>query len=288
MLQSGKQSAASYTIASYLKEKYSISADYIASSLGDNFDIAVVAGSGFADYFGEYASLGELDYSEIPNLPQTSVLGHCGKLCKIEVAGKAVLLFSGRFHLYEGRTVEEICSISIISHLLGIPKMIFTNAAGGLNPNYKVGDAMLIRDTINLLYRDVSALFESRTAAISAREAFPKNIFSLNWIEKWVAKLVQSSIPFQEGVYLSTSGPSYETPAEIRFFRRLGATAAGMSTVLEAAAASRLGIDCVGLSLITNTLSEVNTSKLSHNDVIEASKDSANKIKKIIELAISD
>lgn len=258
--------------------KFEAAVDYISQILDYDADYAIVAGSGFADYFRDHNILGKVKYSDIPNMPETSVAGHCGELHLIEIGGKNCYLFSGRFHLYEGRDVEEICSIAIISQLLGVKIMLFTNAAGGLNPRFEVGDPMIINDTINLLYKSEAKLFVDNS---------PVEIFSSELLLKWKQQLIENAISFNEGVYLSTCGPSYETPSEIRLFRALGADAAGMSTVLEAATASKLGIKCLGLSLITNLLSEVDTLQLSHNDVIEASQKSSDKIRKIIELFVN-
>lgn len=260
-------------------EKYQSSANFIKNHIHKNINYAIVAGSGFGDFFTDYNKILSIDYQNIPNFPLPTVLGHSGKLLLLEIAGKNCLIFSGRFHFYEGFSVEEVAAPSILSHLLNVQKIIFTNAAGGLSPIFNVGDCMLIRDTINLLYKSDIVLF-----SISHKL---KEIFSDEWNEKLKDVLTTNGISFKEGVYLSTTGPTYETPAEIRFFRRIGADCVGMSTIVEASVARRLEMKVLGISLITNKLHDVRTSSLSHDDVIEASNKSAALVKTIIEKAVS-
>lgn len=262
-------------------EKYDRTAEYLQEQNIGKLDTAIVAGSGFADFFDNWEILQSIDYIDIPSMPKPGVAGHSGKLLIAKVGEKRCLLFMGRSHLYEGRTVDEICALSIISHLLGIRSIIFTNAAGGLSPLLNLGDAMLINNTINLLYKSESEIFTEKQRADN-----PKSIYSAKWLKAFKNKAVQDGIHFREGVYLSTSGPSYETPAEIRFFRKLGADAAGMSTVLEAGAAARLGMRCIAISLITNCLKEVRTQKVSHEDILEVSIKAKPEMSRLLNLAV--
>jgi len=255
--------------------RYKPSADFISNKFQTKIDIGIVAGSGFGEFFSDYELLGEINFKEIPNFPQTTVEGHSGKLLLLNIMGKTCLAFCGRFHIYEGYNPVDIASQSIVSFLLGIERMIFTNAAGGINHYFQVGDCVLIRDTINMLYHSDGELFVEYSKT--------HKIFSSVWIDNITKILLTKQIPFQEGTYLSTTGPSYETPAEIRFFRLLGADCVGMSTILEASVAKKLGINAIGLSLITNKLYEVHPRKVSHNEVIEAGKIAVPKIKSIIE-----
>lgn len=259
-------------------EKYSKSAEFVNNYFLNKIHTAIIAGSGFGELFDSNSLLGEISYSQIPNFPQPTAEGHRGKLLFVEIGSKLCMVFSGRFHFYEGFSIEEVASLSILSSLLGIEKMIFTNSAGGLNQFYNVGDCVIIRDTINLLYRSEACLFQSYN--------IKQNIFSSCWCDKLTKKLSDRKIPFQEGIYLSTLGPSYETPAEIRFFRRIGADCAGMSTIIEAKVASQLGIENLAISIITNKLVEVATSSISHEEVLIESKKALPIAKKIIEEAV--
>jgi len=260
-------------------EKYSKSAEFVNKYFPNKIHTAIVAGSGFGELFEGNCLLEEISYSQIPNFPQPTAIGHKGNLIFVEIANKLCMVFSGRFHFYEKFSVGEVASVSILAGLLGIDKMIFTNAAGGLNQFYNVGDCVIIRDTINFLYKSEACLFQTYE--------IKQDIFSRSWNNKLIKKLTDSKIPFQEGVYLSTSGPTYETPAEIRFFRRIGADCVGMSTIIEAKVASQLGIDNLGISLITNTLVEVATSVISHDEVLIASRKALPVAKKIIEEAVN-
>ena len=267
------------TLRKEILEKYTKSAEFVHQHFPRKIHTAIVAGSGFGELFEGKNLLREIPYLQIPNFPQPTAAGHKGSLLFVEIADKLCMVFSGRFHFYEGFRVEEVASVSILAGLLGIDKMIFTNAAGGLNQFYNVGDCVLIRDTINFLYRSEACLF-------SAYE-IKEEIFSIIWNDKLTKKLEEVKIPFNEGVYISTIGPSYETPAEIRFFRRLGADCVGMSTIIEAKVASQLGIESLGISLITNKLVEVATSSISHDEVLIASRKALPVAKRIIEEAVN-
>ncbi len=267
-------------------EKYQISADYILSRLTEKPELAIIAGTGFSDFFENENILLGINYSDIPYFPQPTVAGHSGRLLLIELSGKFCLVFMGRFHVYEGAAIDEIASPAIVSHLMGINLIIFTNAAGGLNPNIALGEAMIIHSTINFLNRDTSGLFISLPHSGENNVFSNEELFSSEWQEKIKIETINARVVFHEGVYLSTTGPSFETPAEIRFFRKLGADAAGMSTILEAQAANRLGMECLGLSLVTNCLSETHTSEVSHEDILLVSQKAKPHTKKLLEIAI--
>jgi len=243
----------------HIIEKYSQTADFIKKNFEKKIKVSIVAGSGFAVFFDVAKLICEYDYNDIPNLPRPNVEGHFGKLKLVRFANHNCLLFLGRTHFYEGAAVEEVSSFSIISSMLGIDNIILTNAAGGLNRDFRIGDAMIANDFINFLYRSSSELFQ-----IDA--IYQKNsILSKKWIDCVRKELIQAGLRFSEGVYLSTLGPSYETSAEIRFFKKLGADAAGMSTIIEAEVAAKLGLNVLAVSLITNLLNEYHTTQISHD-----------------------
>jgi purine-nucleoside phosphorylase len=250
------------------------SAEYISSKYNEKADAALVAGSGYCDSLPDYQELLRISYSEIPDFPVSSVEGHSGDLMIVKIGGKKILIFSGRFHIYEGYEIPQIISPVLICKHLNISNMIFTNAAGGLNPLYKTGDIMMITRTINFQNRGIVTGIE--------RKKFNSDI----WLEEAERRAIEHSINIHKGCYCGVTGPNYETKAEIGMFRKLGADAIGMSTVLEIAAAEASGISSLGISLITNVLSNTVTRKLSHKEVLQAGEKSRQNIKKIILSAI--
>lgn len=272
---------------SFLKRKilsrYTKSALYILEKLDVIPDQVLIAGSGIADVF-EKDAYDELNYSEIPGMPIPSVEGHGKKIILTEVSGKVLLIFTGRFHLYEGRTAEEVISLTILSKLIGCKNIIITNAAGGLDVNYKPGDIMIINDIINFTGKRIYEHFNLGTFIGKVSNPY---LCDQELLQSYKNTLVENKLNYQIGTYLGVTGPSYETAAEVRMFRAMGANAIGMSTVLEMHTAKLLDMNVIGLSLITNSLAEINTKKLHHQEVIDVAMESKPKLKKFIELATS-
>ncbi len=264
----------------HILKNYSETANFIKENFSEKIDISIVAGSGFANYFDNATELIAFNYNFLPRIPKPKVEGHNGILKIVNFGGKCCLLFLGRTHFYEGSSVDEVASFSIISHLLGAKSIILTNAAGGLNPNFQIGDAMLNNDFINLLFRSSAEVFDDEYLMNRT------NILSNDWSVQVKNEIVNSGKKYVEGVYLSTLGPSYETPAEIRSFRRLGADAAGMSTIIEAEVAAKLGLNVLSISLITNILNEVQTAQISHDEIIDASIFAKENMQSILEIAV--
>ncbi len=230
-------------------------------------EIGLILGSGlgfFADDRIEVA--GRLPYEDIEGFPVSTVPGHAGQFVYGELHGKRVLCMQGRFHYYEGYTMAQLTLPIRLMHRVGVKTLIVTNAAGGLNRDFSPGDFMLINDHINffgtnpligpcsedeLRFPDMSAVYDSEL-----REG----------LREWAAVNGQD---LQEGVYLATTGPSFETPAEIRAFATLGADAVGMSTVPEAIVARQLGLRVLGISCITNAAAGISQEPLTHEEVFE-------------------
>ena len=238
-------------------EKFQKSIDYIMSEIGNDIDFSFVAGSGLSSLSNELNIIKELNYNDIPGLFGSTVKGHSGTLQLVNNNGIKCLFFSGRVHLYEGFSVIDTLFPVIISYLLGIKNIVITNAVGGLNIHFKVGDLMIIESTINLMGMHII-----NDLNISKQEKKLNNDF------KTICQ--KNRIDFTSGVLATVTGPTYETPAEIRAFRSLGADAMGMSTTLELLAAEQLNLNTLGISLITNKLKETSTLSLSHDDVILA------------------
>jgi purine-nucleoside phosphorylase len=263
-------------------EKYQSAADVLISEFGNLPKTAVIAGSGIAATLDNTKIVNEIPYSKLPNLPNTTVFGHSGNVLLYNSGNSSAIIFSGRFHYYEGRTIDEICSLVILSYLSGIKRIVFTNAAGSLNPRNKPGDIMIIEDTIDFMFHKSENIFyDNHKSSDHIIIAENKEIFSKNIKNQ----LIQNNIPYKQGVYAAVTGPNYETRAEIRMLRKLGADAVGMSTVPEINATKALGLDYIAFSLITNSAKEVKQN-VSHDEVINEANKSSGKIRSIIEICI--
>lgn len=252
----------------HILEKFTPAADFLLKLLKESPDVAFVAGSGIGEALENCGEiLQKISYNEIPGFKTSGALGHKNEILLLKTGGKNVLVFSGRFHLYEGLSLDEVVASVAISHLLKIRNIILTNAAGGLQPGFKTGDIMLIDDIVNLTFRFFKNTFKSNSVNLFKTS---DGYFLKSWREKIARNLTEQKIGFKEGTYISVTGPNYETPAEIGAFRKLGAQAVGMSTIHEAQFAAILGMNIAGCSLITNTLQETASSKVTHDEVLEA------------------
>jgi purine-nucleoside phosphorylase len=241
-------------------------ADALAAALGRDHEVAVVMGSGWApaaDAFG--AAAASIGIGSLPGFAAPTAVGHGGEVRSVRVGDRKVLLFLGRTHLYEGRGVAPVVHGVRTAVAAGVRTVILTNAAGGVNPAYGVGQPVLLSDHINLTATSplVGATFVDLTDLYSARL-------------RALAKEIDPTLP--EGVYAAFPGPHYETPAEIRMCATLGADVVGMSTALEAIAAHAAGAEVLGLSLVTNAAAGVTGEKLDADEVIAAGKASAGRL----------
>jgi purine-nucleoside phosphorylase len=232
--------------------------------------VGVILGSGLGDVVDGIEIETAIPYGEIPGAKASNVAGHAGRLILGRAGKVPVAVMQGRIHYYEGHEMPEVMFLSRLVGKLGIEQMIVTNAAGGVNTSYKAGDLMLISDHINFM--GVSPLRGPNIDDLGLR--FPDMSFAypreLRAVAKEAAKEI--GLKLQEGVYLALSGPTYETPAEIRAFRTLGADAVGMSTVPEVIAMSHMNIPCLGISCITNMAAGILPQKLHHKEVIETTQ----------------
>ncbi len=212
-------------------------------------------------------------YNKIPHFPVTTVEGHKGQLIIGDFEGKRVIAMQGRFHYYEGYSMEEVVYPVRVMGQLGVKNLIITNAAGGINLDFQPGDLMVIKDHINLL--GVNPLKGANISQLGER--FPDMSEAYNMDLRELASITAKdlTINIRKGVYAAVTGPSYETPAEIRYLRTIGADAVGMSTVPETIAANHMGIKVLGISCITNMAAGVLDAKLNHEEVVET----ANKVK---------
>lgn len=243
---------------------------YIKDNTKCSPKIAIILGSGLGDLVNFVEDREEIDYKDIPNFPVSTVVGHAGKLVFGKINNVEVLLMQGRFHFYEGYSMKEVTYPIYVMKQLGIEKLIVTNASGGINEAFEPGTLMIINDFINFM--GDNPLIGKNDERFGVRFPDMSEAYSLELIEK--AKNVAESlnIPYREGVYMACTGPNYETAAEIRAFKTLGADAVGMSTVPETIVANYLGLKILGISCITNMATGIQKFKHSHDKVVETAK----------------
>ena len=231
--------------------------------------IGVVLGSGLGAFAEELTSRTEISYREIPGWPCSTAIGHASRLIIGKLGDVAVAVMAGRAHLYEGYSPSQVTFGVRALHALGVQSMVFTNAAGGINLAYEQGGLVLISDHINL--QGANPLVGPNDESLGPRFPDMSDVYSRAYraIAKEVA--LELCVPISEGVYAAMLGPSYETPAEIRFLRIIGADLVGMSTALEATAANHAGMKVLGISCVTNMAAGViPASRLIHEEVLEA------------------
>ena len=242
-------------------------ADYIRSRTDLHPTIGLVLGSGLGDFADTLEEAVRIPYADIPNFPVPTVPGHAGALVFGKKCGKTVVVLQGRIHYYEGYSMQTLTMPIRVLAKLGVKNLVLTNAAGGSNPAYNPGTMMLIRDHIN--YSGANPLMGPNLDAFGPRFPDMSDLYTKSLREAIKEKASAAGISLQEGVYAMYSGPNYETPAEIRMFRILGADTVGMSTVPEALVAGHCGMNVVGVSCVTNMAAGVLPVKLSHTEVME-------------------
>lgn len=260
--------------------------DFIKESITDfEPEIGIILGSGLGDLADEYC-IKAISYSEIPGFEASTVSGHKGQLVFAEINNKKVVMMQGRFHFYEGHSIQKVVFPVKVMKKLGVKTLIITNAAGGVNYDFKPSDLMIITDHIN--YMGVNPLIGANDNSMGERFPDMSEVYTQEYIKlaKQIAKNL--GINLQEGVYMALTGPSYETPAEVKMARIIGADAVGMSTVPEAIVASWAGMKVIGISCICNSAAGVSTVGLSHTDVIEAANTAKSKFKMLVKEIIRE
>ena len=251
-------------------DRVETSADVVRSQCGALPETAIVLGSGLGDFAGTLLDAVTMPYGDLPYWPASRVVGHDGRLVIGSVGGTRVAALSGRAHFYEGHDLATVVFATRVMGRIGVRRLILTNAAGGINTGFAQGALMIIDDHINMLgsnplvglnddrfgarFLDMSEVYSARLRRIADDAARAKGV------------------PVSHGIYIAVHGPSYETPAEIRFFRTIGADAVGMSTVPEAIAARHMGIEVLGISCITNMAAGVLPQPLVHDEVMETAR----------------
>jgi len=269
-----------------LELKYKNLLQYLKSEIPFNPDITLILGSGLGDFAENIDITKSISTNNIPDYPLSTVSGHKGFLHFAELHEKKILVFQGRVHLYEGYSIDQSIIPVFIANKLESKKLLVTNAAGGVNMNFKPGDLMLVTGFLSQnIKMELSSLFPVPT--VEQRNKL-NNLPSKSFNKVLKQAALDEKIELKEGTYWFGKGPSYETPAEIVMQRRFGADAVGMSTVQEAIYAGFNGMDVSSISLITNYASGLSPKKLSHQEVIDTAELAKEKferlIKKIVEL----
>jgi purine-nucleoside phosphorylase len=246
---------------------YQAAKEFLESILPARPKIAVILGSGLGAFADELTGAISIPYSDIPDWPRSTAIGHAGRLIAGKINGIDVVVLSGRVHLYEGYTAQQVSFPIRVLGLLGVQSMIVTNAAGGIGSHLGRGGVVLISDHINL--QGANPLIGPNDEALGAR--FPDMTEAYSKAYRATALKIAHDLGFtlQEGVYAALTGPNYETPAEIRYLRTIGADLVGMSTVPEVIVANHMGIKVLGISVVTNLAAGISKEKLSHKEVLE-------------------
>jgi purine-nucleoside phosphorylase len=235
-----------------------------------NPDAGIILGTGLGELTEKIANRIEIDYKDIPNFPVSTVEGHAGKLIFGEFGGKKIVAMKGRFHYYEGYGHEQVALPVRVLKYLGIKCLFLSNAAGGVNPSFQIGDIMIITDHINLLPNPLIGPNDDR---IGARFPDMGVAYDRDLVNKALIIAEKNKIRIHKGVYLSTSGPTFETPAEYKYFRIIGADAVGMSTTPEVIIARHMHLPCFAVSVITDLGVEGKIEYTTHESVqTEAAK----------------
>ena len=254
--------------------------EFIKSKIKDNYEIGIILGSGLGNLSEKIANPEYVDYADIPNFPVSTAPGHVGRFVFGQLNGKNVMCMQGRIHLYEGYEVSSVVMPIRVMKMMGVKTLIVTNAAGGINENFDVGDIMVISDHINFTGRN--CLIGKNDDRFGVR--FPDMSFGyspeLSKVAFNCAKRLNMKL--QKGIYIGCTGPSYETPAEIRAFRIMGADAVGMSTVQEVIAANHCGIEVLGFSLISNKAAGLSGERLTEEEVLTIGRQKSEEMQTLI------
>jgi purine-nucleoside phosphorylase len=248
----------------------STATEWVRQRTGGAPDVAIVLGSGLGDFAATLGDATTLPYADIPNWPASTVVGHAGQLVIGTLAGKRVAALAGRAHFYEGHSLQTVTFATRVIGTLGIKTLVLTNAAGGINLTFKPGTLMLMDDHINLM--GSNPLVGANDERFGPRFPDMTEVYSKRLRQLAGDAARAHGIELAHGVYAALHGPSYETPAEIRYLRTIGADAVGMSTAPEAIVARHMGMDVLGISCITNMAAGVLPQALVHDEVMEVAR----------------
>jgi purine-nucleoside phosphorylase len=274
-------------LAASLHDRVLAAAEAAGQHLGtDNADVAIILGSGLAAAANRLVGSSSVLYAALPGFPEPTVAGHPGRLLGGSWGDKRVLIFCGRVHTYEGYTPSEIAFPVRLAATLGVRSLVVTNVAGGVEPSYGIGEIVAVRDHINLT--GASPLVGPNDERLGPRFIDMSDAYApeLRQLAVTVAK-ERFGLTLREGIYAAMAGPSYETPAEVRMLRLLGADLVGMSTVHEVIAARHSGLEVLGLSLVANPAAGIQPTPLRHEDVTAAATAGATRMGELLEAVVT-
>nr|WP_315191099.1 purine-nucleoside phosphorylase [uncultured Flavobacterium sp.] len=261
-------------------DKVQETVSYIKSKINSDPEYGVILGSGLGSFTEEMKVEFTLPYNEIPNFPVSTVQGHKGALVFGTIKDKKVVAMQGRFHFYEGYSMKEVTFPVRVMKYLGVTKLIVSNASGGVNPNYRVGSVVIIKDHINMAPEH--PLRGKNDERFGPRFVNMSEPYSRKMIARAKEIAVDLNIQVHEGIYLGLQGPTFETLAEYRMVKVLGADCVGMSTVPEVIVARHMDIETFGVSVITDMGDEHNIDTVSHDEVLDAAKKAEPEVRKLI------
>lgn len=261
-------------------EKVQETASFIANKTDFKPEYAIVLGSGLGGFAADIQIEHSILYSEIPNFPVSTVQGHKGALLFGTIGVKKVMAMQGRFHYYEGYDMKQVTFPIRVMKQLGIEKLIVSNASGGVNPSFKVGDVMIIKDHVNMMpEHPLRGYNDERFGPRFVNMSEP---YSIKMSAKVKAIALDLKIDLKEGVYLALQGPTFETLAEYKMVKNMGADCVGMSTVPEVIVAKHMNMDCLGISVITDMGNEESIEEVNHEEVLEAAKKAEPHVRNLI------
>lgn len=257
---------------------------YLSAHLRSQPRVAVVLGSGLGAFADTLDERQEIHYAQIPGWPQSTAIGHAGKLVFGRIGTSSAVVMSGRAHLYEGHSMEKVVYGVRALGRLGVKAFIFTNAAGGINLSFSKGALVLVSDHINL--QGANPLCGPNDESLGPRFPDMTGAYDAEFRRRAQEIGISLGIDLAEGVYAGLLGPSYETPAEIRYLRAIGADLVGMSTVPEVIAARHMGLRCMAISCVTNMAAGVLDEKLDHLDVLEVGRQTRGTMVRLLEALV--
>ncbi len=260
--------------------------DYIKNNFSEEIDVAIILGTGLGSIVNDIEDKLIIPYKNIPHFPVSTVVGHAGELIIGKLMGKNVLALNGRFHYYEGYQMEEVTFAVRVFKALGINNLIVSNAAGGMNPAFEPGDLMIISDHINMI--GTSPLIGKNYDELGPRFPDMSEAYNRQLREKAINIANKFEIKVQQGVYVAVSGPTYETPAELKMLRLLGADDVGMSTVPEVIIANHMGMKVLGISCITDMAIADSLEPLDHKKVLETANKAMKKFVSLVKETVKE
>lgn len=260
-------------------EKIKESTEYIKSKTSIRPEVGIILGTGLGGLVNEIDITDSLDYSTIPNFPVSTVEGHSGRLICGKIGGKQVIAMQGRFHYYEGYEMWQVTFPVRVMKSLGIKTLIVSNASGGVNPDFEIGDLMILTDHINLI---PNPLIGKNFSELGPRFPDMSETYDKNLVARAVEIASKKNIKTQRGVYTGVTGPTLETPSEYKYFRIIGSDTVGMSTVPEVIVARHMGIPVFAISIITDLGVPGKIVKVTHEDVQRVAEEAEPKMTYII------